>query len=81
MNKVQCASIEQKLKRRLLGLCQAAQKMEEYGISYSSVWRQTLSRKELDTIQKYVSNHYIFPEVNGGWDSLENERGENNEKV
>lgn len=58
------------------GICRLAVKLENHSLSYSPELRQVLKRSELDAVQRYVSNHALYPELNGGWDETLEEGGE-----
>ena len=68
MNNAQREQIEKTLKRYRESICRLAVKLEELQMPYTSVLRHTLTRKELDGVQRYVSNHTLYPDIEGSWE-------------
>lgn len=72
MNNIERAAFN----RLRAGICRLAVKLENHSLPYSPELSQVLKRSELDAVQRYVSNHALYPELNGSlWDDLEEEKG------
>ena len=71
-------NIEREAFNRLrAGVCRLAVKLENHSLSYTPELSKVLKRSELDTVQRYVSNHALYPDMSDGWnDLLEEEKTE-----
>lgn len=73
MNNAQKAQIQRERKRHATMLCQFAARLEEHGLPYTDIMARVATRKEYELIQRYVNSHIHYPDMNGGWDELEEE--------
>ena len=70
MNRLQLDIVRQRDKRQREAICRLAVKLESHSLSYTPELSKVLKRSELDAVQRYVSNHALYPDMNGGWDDL-----------
>ena len=75
MNNLQLEIVKQRDRRQREAICRLAVKLENCSLSYAPELSKVLKRAELDAVQRYVSNHALYPDMSDGWDELIIEEG------
>ena len=63
MNNIQLQKLRNKIARYQKMILLMAIKIEEHGLEWTDTARKVLPRKEIETIQHYINNHYDFSQT------------------